>query len=119
MRTEAQKRSAENLKQYQFKPGESGNPDGRRRQRALPKAYQQQLSAIEPTTGKSYAECIATLIVQAATTGDVHALMVAVSNDSKGLVQKAVASLIEETGCNQVQARLAMSLFMPEVIING
>jgi hypothetical protein len=102
-----------------FKKGVSGNPAGRPRKKplTLSAAYQKQLATIDPATGTSYAEQIAELIIEAAVTGDTHAIMLALSNDAKGLVKSAVSKLVKASDCSPAQAKLALSLFVPEALI--
>ena len=106
----------ENLKNHVFPKGVSGNPSGSRLT-TLSRAYQKQLSKIDPNTGFTYADQIAELIVETALLGDIHAIMVAISNDSKNLIQSAVTKLVEASGCTPVQAKLALSLFIPGALI--
>ena len=109
----------EHLKNYTFPKGVSGNPRGRRRTKplTLSQEYQKQLSTVNPATGMTYAAEIAELMVEAALTGDTAAIMVTLSNDSKGLVQSAIDSLVRASKCSREQANLAVSLFVPERLI--
>jgi len=111
--------NAEAIKGYRFKPGQSGNPAGARRTKPLdlPKSYQKELAKIDPVSGRSNAELIAEQIVARAVSGDVQALMLTLSNDHQDLVKKAVDKIAKEEGCSRRQARLALSLFIPQGLI--
>lgn len=113
------KGNSESIKQYQFKPGQSGNPQGARRKKPLdlPKAYAHYLKQVDPETGKTHAELIAQQVIQRAVSGDVASLMLAVSNDAEELVRKAIDKLRKEHKCSVWQAKLALSLFLPERMI--
>ena len=109
----------EHLKATLFKKGVSGNPRGRRRTKplTLSQEYIKQLSTVNPATGMTYAAEIAELIVGTALTGDPAAIMVTLSNDSRGLVQGAIDSLVRASKVSREQANLAVSLFVPERLI--
>lgn len=49
----------ERLKKFAWKPGQSGNPNGRPKHKILSKAYKHMLAQIEPDSGMTYAELIA------------------------------------------------------------
>jgi hypothetical protein len=61
------------MKQYQFKPGISGNPKGRPVARKVSNAVVERLAQVEPETGMTYAELIAHALVYRAIRGDVSA----------------------------------------------
>jgi hypothetical protein len=109
----------EQLKATVFPKGVSGNPRGRRRTKplTLSQEYHRQLGTVNPATGKTFAFEIAELIVESALTGDTAAIMVTLSNDSRGLVQSAVDSLVRASKVSREQANLALSLFIPERLI--
>lgn len=109
----------EHLKATVFKKGVGGNPRGRRRTKplTLSQEYIKQLSTVNPATGMTYAAEIAELIVATALTGDTAAIMVTLSNDSRGLVQSAIDSLVRASKVSREQANLAVSLFVPERLI--
>jgi hypothetical protein len=109
----------EHLKATVFAKGVSGNPRGRRRTKplTLSQEYIKQLSTVNPATGMTYAAEIAELIVGTALTGDTAAIMVTLSNDSRGLVQGAIDSLVRASKVSREQANLAVSLFIPERLI--
>jgi hypothetical protein len=71
--SEAKDRKLANLKP--FKPGQSGNPEGRPKSITLSEAYRKQLAQPVPgdKEGRTFAEVIASRVVVAAAMGDVGA----------------------------------------------
>ena len=105
-----------NLKPYCWPKGVSGNPSGRTskpKPLTLSEAHKRQLSEIDSETGKTFAEIVAARIVSCAATGDVAAIMQALSLDSENLIRQAIDQIAEQEGVSKAQARAALSLFVP------
>lgn len=65
----------EAAKPFQFKPGQSGNPGGRPRTKAVTEAYKSMLAEVDPRDpqGRTYAEIIAGAQIKLASSGDTAA----------------------------------------------
>ncbi len=59
---------------HRFKPGRSGNPGGRAKNKLLSQAYRELLEQVDPKTGKTVAQLIAEKIIEKALKGDLAAL---------------------------------------------
>lgn len=64
--------NVDQLKPFQWKPGQSGNPGGRVKN-PLSNAYRLRLEEIEPKTGKTYAQLIAIAVASEAMKGKIEA----------------------------------------------
>jgi hypothetical protein len=82
----------ERTKDGRFRPGESGNPGGKPKTKTLSKAYRQRLEEVNPSdpAGRSFAECIAEVMIKLALNGHVPAA-IEICDRCEGKVKLTVA----------------------------
>lgn len=115
---------------HAFQPGQSGNPKGRPKAITLSEAYRRELAKLDPndSEGRTFAEVLAEQTILKAKGGDVAALReiadrvegkakqtVTLTMDQRDKFERAVAGIMEETGCSREEAIETLSLFKPEV----
>jgi len=101
-----------------YPKGTSGNPSGRPSKPkpvTLTKAYESQLSTIDPDTGESYAHGVAAKVLSLAIAGDIRAIMEVLSRDSEKRIKQVIDELVKNEDVSRNEAALALSLFTPGV----
>jgi hypothetical protein len=97
-----------------FKPGESGNPGGRKRKPMLDRMLEEALTNDDSETAKK----IADKLIELAKKGSLAAIKL-IAERTEGRPQKNAADGAKDAGAQltkeQVQARLAELLAMPEL----
>jgi hypothetical protein len=117
---------------YAFKPGQSGNPNGRPKTRTLSEAYRVMLGQPLPNDpkGRTFADCIAETIGLKAARGDVIAAKeiedrvsgrpkqtvdVTIEEKKRELVNNAIEALMSEAGIQRDEAIEQLTTLAPEV----
>jgi|SRR5581483_7607640 len=89
------------LRPFQFTPGKSGNPSGRRPAKTISSALKNRLQEVDPESGKSCAELISDALARSAMSGNVFA-----AREIRETTEGLLSQKLELTGHIQVQQQL-------------
>jgi hypothetical protein len=130
--TDARARSIANLKP--FKPGQSGNPQGRPKSITLSEAYRKQLAMVDESDPqkRSFAEVLAETMIKRAKTGDVPALKeiadrvegkakqtITLTTERREQMERAIDRMVERAAADghtltRTDATVALAAYAPE-----